>query len=165
VWVTFHKSTARSLRSAGTAKTLKLPASIVILFSMKPETSLDVAITCLAPDWPWSAGLDALVAAPQHHRRVFENNRVRVLEVCIPRGETVPVHTHRWPAILYLQSWSDHVRRDETGKLIFDSRHEATPAAVPSVLWCEPLTPHSVENVGETELRVLSIELKHSEGL
>src|SRR3974390_590674 len=154
-----------SLKSVKTGKNLKLPASILILLSMKPETTLNVAITCLPSEWPWPASLDALVAAPRHHRKIFESDRGRVLEVSIRRGETVPVHTHRWPAILYLQSWSDHVRRDETGQLIFDSRHEATPAAVPSVLWCEPLTPHSVENVGETELRVLSIELKHSEGL
>jgi hypothetical protein len=130
---------------------------------MRPETSPNVAITCLSSEWPWTASLDALVAAPQQHRRTFENDRVRVLEVCISRGETVPVHTHRWPAIL--QSWSDHVRRDETGNLIFDSRREVTPPAVPSVVWCEPLAPHSVENVGETELRVLSIELKDTVGL
>ena len=155
----------KSLRRAEAGKNLKLPVSILILFSMKPETSLDVAITCLPSEWPWPASLDALVAAPRHHHKIFENGRVRVLEVCIPRGETVPVHTHRWPAILYLQGWSDHVRRDETGKLIFDSRHEVTPPAVPSVVWCEPLTPHSAENVGETELRVLSIELKDTVGL
>src|SRR6516165_4523876 len=153
-----------SLKCAKTGKNLKLPASILILFSMKPETLPKVTITPLPSEWPWPASLDALVAATQHHRKIFESDRVRVLEVCIPRGEAVPVHTHRWPAILYLQSWSDHVRRDETGKLIFDSRREATPPAVPSVVWCEPLGPHSVENVGETELRVLSIELKDSAG-
>ena len=153
------------LKSAKTGKNLKLLASILILLCMKPGTTPNMAITCLSCEWSWPASLDALVAAPQHHRKIFENDRVRVLEVCIPRAETVPVHTHRWPAILYLRSWSDHVRRDETGKLIFDSRHEVTPPVVPSVVSCEPLTPHSVENVGETELRVLSIELKDTVGL
>src|SRR3974377_580443 len=138
----------RSLKSAKSGKNLKLPTIILILFSMKPETLPKATITRLPSEWPWPASLDALIAAPQHHRRIFESDRVRVLEVCIHRGEKVPVHTHRWPAILYLQSWSDHVRRDETGKLIFASRPEGTPAAVPSVLWCEPLTPHSVENGG-----------------
>jgi hypothetical protein len=57
------------------------------------------------------------------------------------------------------------MRRDETGNLIFDSRREVSPPVVPSVVWCEPLASHSVENVGETELRVLSIELKDSVGL
>jgi hypothetical protein len=62
-------------------KNLKLPASIVILFSMKPEASPNVAITCLSSEWPWPASLDALVAAPEHHRKISENDRVRVLEV------------------------------------------------------------------------------------
>ena len=127
-------------------------------------TSHNMPSTVLSSEWHWPSSLDALVAAPKHHRKIFENDRVRVLEVCIPRGETVPVHTHRWPAILYLQSWSEHVRRDETGNLIFDSRREVTSRTVPSVDWCEPLSPHSVENVGEDELRVLSIELKGTVG-
>jgi len=116
-------------------------------------------------EWAWPASLDALVAAPRHHRKIFENDRVRVLEAWIPRGETVPVHTHRWPAVLHLQSWSEHVGRDEIGKLMFDSREAGPPPDVPSVVWCEPLPPHSVENVGEGDLRVLRIELKDLEPL
>ena len=73
---------------------------------------------------------------------------------------TLPVHTHRWPGVLHLQSWSEHVGRDETGKLIFNSRDAGQPPDVPSVFWFEPLPPHSVENVGEADLRVLSVELK-----
>lgn len=127
---------------------------------MQLETLQKAPSTGWSPEWPWPEKLDALEAAPTHHRRIFENDRVRVLEVCIPRGETVPVHTHRWPAILHLLSWSDHVRRDEAGKLNFDSRDSGTPPAVPSVIWSEPLPPHSLENVGQAELRVLSVELK-----
>ena len=108
--------------------------------------------------WSWPASLDALVAAPRHHCKIFENDHVRVLETWIPRGETVPVHTHRWPGVLLLQSWSEHVGRDETGKIIFESREAGPPPDVASVVWCEP--PHSVENVGEADLRVLRIELK-----
>lgn len=141
-------------------KSLKLPASTVIIRDMQLETSQNTLSTGWSAEWPWPENLDALEAAPRHHRRIFENDRVRVLEVCIPRGETVPVHTHRWPAILHLMSWSDHVRRDQTGKLNFDSRGSGTPPAVPSVIWCEPLPPHSVENVGAAELLVLSVELK-----
>jgi hypothetical protein len=110
--------------------------------------------------WPWPDTLDALTAAPEHHRLVFENERVRVLEVRIGPGEIVPLHTHRWPAVLYLQGWSEHVRQDDSGKVIFDSQEAISPPRIPSAVWCEPLSPHSVENVGATELLVLSIELK-----
>jgi quercetin dioxygenase-like cupin family protein len=52
----------------------------------------------LEPQWPWPDRLDAVLAAPRHHRVVFENDRVRVLDTRIAPGDTVPIHTHRWPA-------------------------------------------------------------------
>src|SRR5262249_15040364 len=128
------------------------------------ETKAMKEKTTAAPiRWPWAGCLDALEAAPRHHRLLYENDRVRVLEVRIPRGEIVPVHTHRWPAVLRLQNWSDHVRRDESGKVVLDSREAGRAPTMPSVVWCEPLAPHSVENVGGAELLVLSIELKDLE--
>lgn len=73
---------------------LKLPPNIAILSCMKRVTSHNMPSTLLSSEWHWPTSLDALVAAPEHLRKILENDRVRVLEVCIPRGETVPVHTH-----------------------------------------------------------------------
>ena len=50
--------------------------------------------------WPWPPELDALIAAPKHHTLILENDRMRLLDTVIPVGETVPVHTHRWPGVL-----------------------------------------------------------------
>jgi hypothetical protein len=36
--------------------------------------------------WPWPRELDALIAAPDSHRLLLENDRVRVLEVVIEPG-------------------------------------------------------------------------------
>jgi hypothetical protein len=44
--------------------------------------------------------------------------------------------------------------------VIFDFREAVSPPRIPSAVWCEPLSPHSVENVGATERLVLSTELK-----
>jgi len=132
---------------------------------MKTKIVENNSATTLLPDQQWPAHLDALVAAPRHHKLLYENDSVRVLEVRIPRGESVPLHTHRWPAVLQLQRWSEHVRRNEAGKIVFDSR-EAEPAMLmPAVVWSEPLAPHSVENVGGAELLVLSVELKDTDSL
>jgi hypothetical protein len=110
--------------------------------------------------WPWPASLDALVAAPRHHTLLLETDRVRVLETHVPAGEVVPVHTHRWPSVLYLLSQSDFVRRDADGHLLLDSRAAASPGAERAVIWSEPLAPHSLENVGTVEIHVISVELK-----
>jgi hypothetical protein len=110
--------------------------------------------------WPWPDSLDAVIAAGRHHRVLLENDRVRVLEVRIPRGDIVPVHTHRWPSTIYVASAGHFVRRDGEGNVLFDSRNSgaATEAAVAQ--WVLPLPPHSVENVGESEILLISTELK-----
>ena len=110
--------------------------------------------------WPWPAAMDALIAAPKHHRLLFENDRVRVLDTRIAPGEIVPLHTHRWPAVHQIVSWSDFVRRDTDGKVTADTRGKPAPASLPAVLWGEPLPPHTLENVGSAELHVISTELK-----
>jgi hypothetical protein len=108
-------------------------------------------------DWPDQ--LDALNAAPQFHALLFENEMVRVLDTRVPPGQTVPLHTHRWPSVLYILSWSDFVRRDGQGITVADTRTLGN-ALPETVRWSAPLPPHTLENVGESELRVISVELK-----
>lgn len=110
--------------------------------------------------WPWPAALDALSAAPRHHTLLLENERVRVLETRIPPGDLVPLHTHCWPSLLYVVSWGDFVRRDAGGAVVLDSRAGGDAGPPPSVAWSEALPPHSLENVGAVEIRVISVELK-----
>ena len=50
----------------------------------------------------WDAALDAVVAAPNHHKVLFENENIRVLEVILPPGDEEPVHHHRWPSVFVL---------------------------------------------------------------
>jgi len=110
--------------------------------------------------WPWPESLDALVAAPAYHQRLLENDQVRVIHTLIPRGATVPVHTHRWPGVAYLLSWSDFVRRDQDGNVLLDSRKSGTPPAIPAAQWLDPLPPHTVENIGGAEISIIIVELK-----
>lgn len=112
--------------------------------------------------WPWPDSLDAVIAAPQYHRIVLENDRVRVLDTRIPVGDVVPVHTHRWPAIYYTIVAGDFIRRDGEGKVLFDSRSVPGLLTVSEGTWMECLPPHSVENVGSVEIHLISVELKDS---
>ena len=104
--------------------------------------------------------LDALVAAPGHHRVLLENDRVRVLDTRIAPGQRTPVHTHRWPSVLYVLSWSHFIRYDDVGNVLLDSRTVESLQSPPAILWSAPLPPHSAENVGEADLHVISVELK-----
>ena len=104
--------------------------------------------------------LDALIAAPQHHKLLFENEFVRVLDANIPAGEMTNVHTHRYPASLYFISWSDFIRYDADGNVLLDSRSlEKTPLPG-SAMWSAPLPAHALKNIGENDLHVISVEMK-----
>ena len=103
--------------------------------------------------------LDAMIEAPEHHEILFENDRVRILDTCVRPGERTPVHAHEWPAALYVMSWSDFVRRDANGEVMVDSRQRQM-GAPGGGLWLEPLPPHSIENVGSTDLRIVAVEVK-----
>jgi hypothetical protein len=108
-------------------------------------------------NWHWPDSLDAVVAAPKHHKLILENERVRVLDTHIPVGDTVPLHTHRWPGVYYTVQASAFVRRDQEGNVTFDSR-QSPPLGTANFL--EYLPPHSVENVGDVEIHLISVELK-----
>ena len=108
----------------------------------------------------WPEELDALNAAPRYHDILFENEHVRVLEARVPAGHTVPLHTHRWPGIQYILSWSDFIRRDAEGMTVVDSRRFGTKVEG-RALWSESLPPHTLENVGDKEIHVIAVELKH----
>ena len=111
------------------------------------------------PEWPDS--LDALAAAPEHHRLLFENEAVRVVETILTPGETAPLHTHRWPGTLHLVSWSEIVRRDMQGAILMDSRGSSIRCVEGTFTWSPALPPHTLENVGKATFRAITTEIKH----
>lgn len=110
--------------------------------------------------WPWPDALDAMTAAPEHHSILLENERVRVLDTHIPPGDITAVHTHRWQSVYTILSWSDFVRRDDTGQVMLDTREGGPSLTPPATIWSEPLPPHTLENVGESDIHLISVELK-----
>jgi mannose-6-phosphate isomerase-like protein (cupin superfamily) len=108
-----------------------------------------------------SPDLDALIAAPKHHRLAYEDDRVRVLETIVLPGETTPIHTHSLPGTLFVLSGSDFVRRDENGSVLLDSRVAGICLKPGDAFWSDPLPPHTLENVGEGQIHIIATELKN----
>jgi hypothetical protein len=95
-------------------------------------------------------GFDAVQAAPKSHKVIVENEFVRVLEVTVSPGTTVPMHHHRWPSLLL--SWdaggkTPHVRYRRPDGSVRDipSTNEAIHPGVWSVEWMKPEPMHAVE--------------------
>ncbi len=98
-------------------------------------------------------GYDAVQAAPNSHRVIFENTFVRVLEVTMPPvGKTEPLHHHRWPS--FFLDWdtggpSPHVRYHRGDGTVVDQPSEPSPKHPGqwSVQWMKPEPLHAIETV------------------
>jgi hypothetical protein len=106
-----------------------------------------------ASDSGFPDGYDAVQAAPDSHKVVFENALVRVLEVTVPpSGQTEPMHHHHWPS--FFLEWdtggrSPHIRYHQPGGLVRDSPSTEEPihAGHWTVRWMKPEPMHAIESV------------------
>jgi hypothetical protein len=98
-------------------------------------------------------GYDAMQAAPNSHRVIFENAFARVLEVTVPPpGTTIPMHHHHWPS--FFLDWdtgggSPHIRYHRPDGTVKDipSREEPLHPGTWSVQWMKPEPMHAIEVV------------------
>jgi hypothetical protein len=109
----------------------------------------------------WTGKLDALAAAAGNHTLLFKSDAVRVLDTLVRPGQAVPLHRHQWPSVNYLLSWSDFIRRGASGAILLGSHDISRQPQPGAAFWGSALPPHTLENVGRSELRVITVELKH----
>ena len=102
-------------------------------------------------------GFDAVQAAPNSHRVLFENEFVRVLEVTLPPATTEPMHHHRWPSIFLNRDTGGrtaHLRYHLPDGSVRDIPAKETPVSESGqwrVAWMAPEAIHSLENIETVE--------------
>ncbi len=94
-------------------------------------------------DWP--PHLDAVIAAPQNHRVLFEDEEVRVLEVTVDPGEREALHHHRWPSIMVVLARPNYVNRDAQGNIIPPAGGPPSSPVLPRALRLPPQPTHAIE--------------------
>lgn len=52
----------------------------------------------------WDPALDAVSAAPENHRVLYEDDVVRVISVSVKAGTQEKAHHHRWPSVFVIDS-------------------------------------------------------------
>jgi len=107
---------------------------------------------------PWGSELDAVRAAPDNHKVLLENDRVRVLDVTVLPGQREPLHAHCNASVLYVMQRGALRERNGEGRIVRDEA--AAPATLPITQWHATEPPHSVENPGTVPIRILRVELK-----
>lgn len=95
---------------------------------------------------------DAITVAPQLHRVIFEDDKVRVLEVTVPAGASANIHWHP-RNINYVLSPGTLQFTKPDGTV---SEVELAPGQVTNA----SESSHAVENVGDSEVRTVQIEFK-----
>jgi quercetin dioxygenase-like cupin family protein len=104
----------------------------------------------------WTPESDALSAAPQHHKVLFENDEVRVLEVTVPPGVREPLHAHRYPSVLYYVS-AAHLKEYSPGVPVVDRGLKNDG----DVIFLPVGPQHQMENLETSKLlKAIRVELK-----
>lgn len=52
------------------------------------------------------------------------------------------------------------MRSNDQGNVLLDSRHVEAFKNPPAVVWSRPLPSHWLQNIGETALTIIAVELK-----
>jgi hypothetical protein len=141
-------------------KTITFLAILATMFAAAPAAEGQNETHHSKEACPWPESLDAVKAAPENHKVIFENEHVRVLEVTIPPHSKEPIHVHCWPGTLYITQAGEAVDRDANGKILFDSRQLKDKPKVPFVEWTPPEAPHAIENLDDRPLKLIRVENK-----
>lgn len=110
--------------------------------------------------WTHPESLDAVIAAPNTHRILLENDRVRVLEVTVPPRAREPVHTHQWASVLHVDVPSRIRYYDAAGRMLREGGSVKRDEMRPVTLWMNPEEPHAVENISDIPFHAIRVELK-----
>jgi hypothetical protein len=116
----------------------------------------------LAQPWPWPESMDAVWAAPQNHKVLYEDDNVRIMEVTVKSREIQSMHHHRWPSVLMIDSYPKHNNHLIDGRVIPEER-PAADRPFPLVVSRGPTPPHAVENLDTIPFHLYSVEFKKIE--
>jgi hypothetical protein len=78
------------------------------LFAVPPAYAQDKSSSGC---WPWPDSLDAVAADPQNHIVLYEDSKIRVLDVHTPPHTMNSKHDHQWLSI-FLQDEAQPLGRD-----------------------------------------------------
>ena len=111
--------------------------------------------------------LDAVIAAPQNHKIIYEDDKVRILQVICPPGNEEPVHTHQYKSTMWFTQsahfiYYTYVMNTKNQLVKKDSAEvKGFPTeALNKGQMVDPEGPHSVKNISTDTPMAYRIEYK-----
>jgi len=134
--------------------------AMIVIGTLTTHAAAQTAPATNVKTCPWPPALDAPIAAPANHKVLFENERVRVLDVIVGVGARETLHAHCWPSVLYvifrgkLREWG------ADGRVIREVKETPPATTFPLTQWLEASPPHAIENLDSQPIHLVRIELK-----
>ena len=110
---------------------------------------LAVILSCLVQT---ARAQDPAKQSPDKYKVIFENDKVRVLDVRLKAGDKSPMHSHP-DYIIY--SFTDSTAKFSSP----DGKTSDVPTHAGECIY-RAAESHAVDNIGQNEIHVLNIELK-----
>ena len=124
--------------------------------------------------WPYPIVYDSIQAAPNNYKLLFEDGKMRLLEVTIRPGETTPMHGSPYPAVLAFNAINNPAgitdkSLDPASPLNGQGSGKAGPPKVynlkvPTCMTTASRAPHAIHNGGTAPLHYYQIEYKRIDG-
>lgn len=115
--------------------------------------------------WEWSEDLDALKAAPDNHKVVYEDDNVRVLAVILDGKKSEPVHTHKWKSIMWIAKpivpcQIINYKKDASGNLVKADSMTINEIPIDMGQMIDPEGPTSITNLSSESGVAYRVEFK-----
>ena len=95
---------------------------------------------------------DIVKLSPDIHKVIFENDQICILKVTVKPGDTVAMHRNPENINYILQPGTLRLTSPDGSAMDVElTEGQVIPA---------PVSSHAVENIGDTEVRTICIELK-----
>jgi len=100
-----------------------------------------------ASSWPYPASLDAVAAAPQNHKVLYEDGSIRFLEVTVRPGEKENMHDHQWSSVFIVDRVQPQLKNYTMDGHVAQAPRSPADASYPLIRRMGPQKPHQVENL------------------
>jgi predicted ester cyclase/quercetin dioxygenase-like cupin family protein len=117
------------------------------------DRQLKVTIDTLKSGKSAKLNIDGLKASPANFKLLLENEHVRVLEYTLKAGEKDTPHTHPAKSSYVVSGGKIKVFLENGETLLFDEKANTAN-------WSNYIGKHSVENIGNTTMKIILTEIK-----
>jgi hypothetical protein len=117
------------------------------------------------PILKWPLSEEAVHAAANNHRVLFENDTVRLLEVTVQPGQTEPLHWHMYPSVFAINgvqaALTDHTADATTARA---RQYEDADWSQPQCRTMPVQAPHQVSDADSFPVHFYRLEFKKMDG-